>query len=305
MRHAISESSPTLTVGDARLDRVVDIPRFELAVGWLFPDADQAALAEHRSWLDPHFMSGEMLALSIHSVVLRVAGRVILVDTCVGEHKPRPRQPAWNERRDTDYLARLAAIGIGPEQVDIVFCTHLHADHVGWNTRLRDGRWVPTFPNARYLIGRAELAYWQARLVTEPAEMVNHGSYADSVLPIVEAQRVDLVDSDHEVLDGLIVQPLPGHSPGQVGLLLRRQGQGCLLVGDAIHHPVQLVQPDWSSRLCSDPSQARETRHRFLNQVADRGDWLVPMHFMNVTGMRIRRLGDVFGPADTDSPRVG
>jgi glyoxylase-like metal-dependent hydrolase (beta-lactamase superfamily II) len=287
-----------LAVGDARLDRVVDVERFELALGWLFPDADPGALAEHRHWLDPRYMQGEALALSIHSVVLRVAGRVILIDTCVGEHKPRPRQSRWHERENTPYLARLGALGIAPDNVDLVFCTHLHADHVGWNTRLKNGRWAPTFPNARYLIGRTELAHWEATLKTESAAMVNHGSYADSVLPVIEAGRVDLVEGEHEVLDGLSVRSLPGHTPGQVGLSLRRQEQGCLIVGDAIHHPVQLVRPDWSSGLCADPAMARQTRRAFLNEVADRGDWLVPMHFMDTTGLRIRRSGDAFVPID-------
>ena len=297
---AVTPAAP-LNVGDARLDRVVDIPRFELPLAWLFPDADPAALAEHRHWLEPEFMQGEVLALSIHSVVVRVAGRVILVDTCVGEHKPRPQRPAWNTRETSAYLSGLDAIGLAPEAVDIVFCTHLHADHVGWNTMLRNGRWVPTFPNARYLIGRTELAHWQQRLESEAPDKVNHGSYADSVLPIIEAKRADLVDGGHELLDGLTVQPLPGHTPGQVGLSLRRQGQGCLIVGDALHHPVQLVRPEWSSGLCADPDQARVTRQRFLNQVADGNEWLVAMHFMDMIGMQIRRTGRGFLPSRVTS----
>ena len=189
-------------------------------------------------------MRGELVALSIHSIVLRVAGRVILIDTCVGEHKPRPRQPHWHERGNTDYLAHLDALGIVPENVDMVFCTHLHADHVGWNTRLENGRWVPTFPNARYLVGRTELAHWETMLKTEPAAMVNHNSYADSVLPVIEAGQVDLIDGEHDILDGLSVRPLPGHTPGQIGLSVRRQDQGCLIVGDAIHHPCSSSGPN-------------------------------------------------------------
>jgi glyoxylase-like metal-dependent hydrolase (beta-lactamase superfamily II) len=289
---------PSLAIGDARLDRIVDVERFELALGWLFPDADTWSLAEHRHWLEPRYMRAETLALSIHSILLRVAGRVILIDTCVGEHKPRPRQPLWHERVDSPYLANLGAFGVAAEAVDLVFCTHLHADHVGWNTRSINGRWVPTFPNARYLIGRTELTHWEATLKTEPATMVNHGSYADSVLPVIEAGQVDLVDGEHDILDGLSVRSLPGHTPGQIGLSLRRQEQGCLIVGDAIHHPVQLVRPEWSSRLCADPNIARRTRRAFLDELADRGDWLVPMHFMETTGVRIRRSGDGFVPSD-------
>lgn len=296
---------PSLAVGDARLDRVVDIERFDMPLEMLFPGSHPAALLPHRHWLEPQFMEGDVVGLSIHSVVLRVADHIILIDACVGEHKPRPQRPSWNERSDSTYMARLAALGLAPENIDLVFCTHLHADHVGWNTVLRNGRWVLTFPNARYLIGRTELAHWQGQLKTEPVAMVNHGSYADSVLPVIEAGQVDLIDSDHEVLNGLTVRPLPGHTPGQVGLSVRRQGQRCLIVGDAIHHPVQLVRPDWSSFLCTDPLRAAATRRGFLDEVAESGDWLVPMHFMGRTGMRIRHAANGFIPEDASRPFAG
>ena len=207
----------SIRIGDAQLDRVVDLDRFELKLRWLFPDADPALLEADRHWLEPNFMHGEIVALSIHSLVLRVGGRVVLIDTCVGEHKPRPRHPSWHERAATTYAERLAAVGLRAEDIDVVFCTHLHADHIGWNTQLLNGRWVPTFPNARYLMGRTELAYWKAELRNRPAEDVNHGSYADSILPVIERGKADLVDTDHEILDGLVVCALPGHTPGKWG----------------------------------------------------------------------------------------
>ncbi|HVV92970.1 MAG TPA: MBL fold metallo-hydrolase [Hyphomicrobiales bacterium] len=287
-----------LRIGDTEIERVVDLDRFELQLRWLFPNADPAALEADRHWLEPAFMQGETVGLSIHSTILRIDGRIVLIDTCVGEHKPRPRHAAWNERPATPYLARLAAVGLRPEDVDVVLCTHLHADHVGWNTRLVNGRWVPTFPKARYLIGRAELAHWQERLRRQPEGEVNHGSYADSVLPVIDAGMVDLVESDHEIANGLVVRALPGHTPGQVGLSLRRGDAGGLFVGDAIHHPVQLVRPDWSSSLCADPDQARITRQGFLAEAAERGAWLLPAHFIGVTGMRIRRRGDGYAPVE-------
>lgn len=290
------DPAPSLILGDARLDRVVDLDRFMLALGWLFPGASRDALRDDLAWLEPDFLTGEDLILSIQSVLLRVAGLTILIDTCVGEHKPRPRNPVWHARAQTAYLARLAAHGVAPEQVDIVFCTHLHADHVGWNTQLADGRFVPTFPNARYLMGRAELAYWESRLKTEPADMVNHGSYADFVLPIIQAGKADLVEHDHEVLDGLVVRRLPGHTPGQVGLSLHRPGCRCLFTGDFIHHPAQLVHPEWSSSLCTDPGQARETRSTYLEEAADTGTWLVPAHFAGLTGVQIERRAGGFRP---------
>lgn len=290
------QTGASIRIGDAQLDRVVDLDRFELKLRWLFPDADPAVLEADQHWLEPNFMRGEIVALSIHSLVLRVGGRVVLIDTCVGEHKPRPRHPSWHKRAATTYAERLAAVGLRAEDIDVVFCTHLHADHIGWNTQLLNGRWVPTFPNARYLMGRTELAYWEAELRNRPAEEVNHGSYANSILPVVELGKADLVDTDHEVLDELVVCALPGHTPGQVGLSLRRGDDCGLLVGDAIHHPVQLVQPDWSSCLCADPQQARETRRKVLAEAAERRAWVVPAHFMGVTGMRIRERGNGFVP---------
>lgn len=286
-----------LFIGDVRIDRVVDLPRFELGLRFLFPGADPAVLEGERGWLEPGFMAGEALLLSVHSLVLRVAGRVVLVDTCVGEGKHRPRQPPWDNRAATGYLDRLAAVGLRAEEVDVVFCTHLHADHVGWNTVLRDGRWVPTFPRARYLAGRDELAHWEAAVARNPG--LNHGSFGDSVLPVVEAGQVDEVEGGQAILDGVTVRALPGHTPGQVGIDLVRGEARAILCGDAIHHPVQLVRPEWSSAFCSNPGQAHGTRMALLEEAAERGSWLVPAHFRGVTGMRVRRAGGAFRPLES------
>lgn len=293
----MTASATPLLVGDARIDRLVDLERFDLSLKWFFPDADPENLEAARGWLEPVFMQGDRISITIQSFVLRIADTTILVDTCVGEHKARPRHPAWHRREASGYLGRLAALGLAPEDIDVVFCTHLHADHIGWNTRLDNGRWVPTFPNARYVMSRDELAYWQSRLATEPAELVNHNSYADSVLPILEAGRADLVAYDHEIVDGLVVRALPGHTPAHAGLSLRRAGCGCLFTGDGIHHPAQLVRPDWSSALCQDGALARQTRRKFLAETAEHNDWLVPAHFIDTVGLRIRPKGDGFEPA--------
>lgn len=290
----------TLMIGDARLDRVADLERFDLALTTLFPDADPASLLADRHWLEPRFMQNDAIALSMHSLVLRIHGRVILIDTCVGEHKPRPNQPPWHARANTSYLSRLACIGLQPDDVDMVLCTHLHADHVGWNTKLLDGRWVPTFPRARYIIGRGELTHWQAETLRNPT--VNHGSYTDSVLPVLEAGRVDLVDADDALLDGVTIRALPGHAPGQIGLAIESRGERGLLCGDAIHHPVQLVRPDWCSKFCFNAAQAHATRSEMLDDAAERGTWLAPAHFMGLTALRIRKTGDSFRPRDHDAP---
>jgi glyoxylase-like metal-dependent hydrolase (beta-lactamase superfamily II) len=241
------------------------------------------------------FATGNIL-LGIHSLLLRAGGLNILIDTCVGEDKHRPRRPEWHQRKATGYIERLKAAGVAPDDVDVVLCTHLHCDHVGWNTRLDNGRWVPTFPKARYLIGRSELAHWQAAEVAEPGRH-NHGAYADSVLPVLEAGLSELVDDGFELARGMRLEALPGHSPGQIGLCLDGGTAGrALFCGDAIHSPVQVFRPDWASAFCHDQDQAIRTRGDLLARAAEEDLLLVPAHLRNVWAMRIRREGDGFKP---------
>ena len=238
-----------------RFDRIDDLPIMDLPRAMLLPGSDPGALAPMLSWLAPdHYTpASDMLHLAGGSFLLRFAGRCVLIDTCVGCGKPRPARPAWHDRQDDGFLRRLSAAGVAPEQVDTVLCTHLHADHVGWNTRLRNGRWVPTFPNARYLLGRTELAHWQAEAAARGMEAVNHGSYADSVLPVIAAGQADLVDDGYELAAGLVLRPLPGHTPGQMGLVAERTAGTVLFCGDAIHSPAQVARPDWSTAFCASP----------------------------------------------------
>jgi len=295
---ASAEAGSALVLGRARVDRLVDLPRFEMKLATLFPDATLEALEGERHWLEPRFLEGGMVRLPIQSMVLRLDGKVILVDTCVGEHKPRPRHPTWDRRKATTYLMQLAALGLHREDIDYVLCTHLHADHVGWNTQWSDGSWVPTFPRARYLVGRAELAHWEDRRKSQAAETVNHGSYEDSVLPVMAAGLLDRVDpGDAPLLPGLKLRPLPGHTPGQIGLEFRRDGARALFIGDAMHHPVQLVRPEWSTGLCTDPERARATRRSFLEEAAEERMWLIPAHFIDMTGVQVKRAGNGFRPA--------
>jgi glyoxylase-like metal-dependent hydrolase (beta-lactamase superfamily II) len=284
------DSTGPWAIGDARIDFLVDLDHFAMRFDFLFPGVDKGTLAVHRDWLEPDFMvpaNGDLL-IAIQSAVLEIDGKVILIDTCVGENKPRAIRPDWNNRQATGYLDRLAALGHKPEDVDYVLCTHLHADHVGWNTRLVDGRWVPTFPNARYLVGRAEFAYWQSVRAATASEP-NHGSYLDSVQPIVQAGIVDFVAAGDEIQDGLTIRALPGHTPGQIGLSLVRGGQSAMFVGDAIHHPVQLINPGWSTALDSDQDEARRSRIGFLEELAETGGLLVPGHFRKCRACHIER----------------
>ena len=287
--------SPTsLTLDGVRVRPLVEIDPYPLKTAMVFPDASAELIAANRGAFEPEHMRGDEVLLTIKSYVLEVGGRIILIDTCAGEHKARPLRPLFNQRTNTGFLGQLAAMGVKPEQVDIVLCTHLHVDHVGWNTQLVDGRWVPTFPKARYVMGRRELAHWEAAQKTEEA---NHGSFRDSVLPIVEAGRADLVDDGHEMLAGLTLQPLPGHTPGQLGLNLDRGNARALFAGDALHHPLQMVDPGLSTGFCSDKAMARATRQAMLASVADSGAVLLPAHFRNCCGWQIERHGTGFRKA--------
>jgi glyoxylase-like metal-dependent hydrolase (beta-lactamase superfamily II) len=287
-----------LDLGGATLQRTVDLDPFRLPLAFLMPAADIDAIRPHQMLLEPDhvdFATGEVL-LGLHSLLLRTGGLTVLIDTCVGEHKPRPRRADWHDRSATGYLERLAGAGIAPADVDIVLCTHLHADHVGWNTRLENSRWVPTFPNARYLIGRTELAHWQAEEARAPGRH-NHGAYADSVLPVVEAGQVEPVEDGFELGSGVRLIGLPGHSPGQVGLCLdcRSRGQ-VLFCGDAIQTPVQVLQPEWSSQFCADAALAARTRVALFERAIAADALVVPAHLRRASAIRVRRDGNGYRP---------
>lgn len=285
-------------LGGATLQRIVDVDPFALALDFLFPGARLDDIGHARALLMPDhvdFARGDVL-LGIQSFLLRTAKLNILIDTCVGEHKSRARRAEWHERSDTGYLDRLQATGVTPDEIDVVLCTHLHADHVGWNTRLVSGRWVPTFAKARYLIGRRELQHWQSE-EARAAGIHNHGSFADSILPVIEAGQCESVDDGFEIASGLAITPLPGHSPGQVGVSLERRGQGpVVFCGDAIHSPVQVFRPDWTSQFCFDRDEAVRQRLALLERSAGNGGIIVPSHIRGAHGMRVARRGEAWEP---------
>tara|TARA_B100000212_G_C27349211_1_gene522825 strand:- start:493 stop:1371 length:879 start_codon:yes stop_codon:yes gene_type:complete len=270
-------------LGELEIYRAIEseVPIFDTFS--FFPDATKEVVEANKDWLMPRYIDPKTIEviLCIQSYVIKTSHHTILVDTCVGNHKSRPARPSWH-MQNSPFIEELAGVGVHPEEVDFVLCTHLHVDHVGWNTRLLDGRWVPTFPNAKYIFSRNEFELWAARYEkgeTVPVPLV----YEDSVLPIVEAGQAIIVEDTHQIDDGMWLEPAPGHTPGHVMLNLKSGEETALMSGDVIHHPLQLIRPDWSSRACEDPHLSAVSRTKMLESVADTNTLLCPAHFGSPT----------------------
>jgi glyoxylase-like metal-dependent hydrolase (beta-lactamase superfamily II) len=273
--------------------RVVEMEGAFRAPEFLFPEATEEAVRASKVATDPRFYNAEThkLVMSFHTLVIKTRRHNILVDTCIGNDKERPELLDWHQRTGP-FLADLAAAGVPAESIDFVLCTHLHADHVGWNTKLFDGRWVPTFPNAKYLMARTEVEHWNEVRKTSD-KPANHRSWDDSVQPILDAGQALVIDSDYEIEHGIHLIPAPGHTPGNVILHVSDGKESAYLIGDTIHHPLQIEHPDWSSSFCSDPNLSRVTRKEFLNTVAETDSLVMPAHFGTPTAVRI--TGDSTG----------
>jgi len=266
-------------VGGATVTRIEEtyLPIYPAAE--IFPEFTDAHLAEHGHWLAPHHYDRDTgkLKLSVHSWLVQLNGLKILVDGCCGNQKSRPMRPWWN-MLDTPWLDRLAAAGARPDEIDLVMCTHLHHDHVGWNTQLRDGRWVPTFPNARYVFSRLDFDYFHrldSDVATAPAEF---GSFRECVMPVVESGRADLVTGPHRLNENIEILPAGGHSPGHFVFKLEVNGERAVLVGDVFHHLLQVFYPDWNFPKNSDADQARTSRRRVFEECAASGALVFPGH---------------------------
>jgi glyoxylase-like metal-dependent hydrolase (beta-lactamase superfamily II) len=275
-------------IGDVTVTKIVELE----AVGgsrFILPQATREAV-QPIEWLQPHFADAEgRLKMSVHALVVETPSRRMIVDTCIGNDKQHRAVPGWNGLQ-TSFLADLAAAGYPRETIDTVLCTHLHVDHVGWNTMFVGGKWVPTFPQARYLMGRAEYAHWQAQRDNESQVAV----FADSVAPVFDAGLVDLVDTSHRISDELNLMPTLGHTPGHVSLAIASRGDEALITGDFIHHPCQMARLDWSSAVDSDPSEAVRTRRAVFARLAGTKVLVIGTHFAGATAGRIVRDGDAY-----------
>jgi len=278
-----------LKLGKIEITSVVELdvptsPRF------LFPGIQPADFAPYLDWLAPHFYTAhdDRIHMPIQAFVVRTPHHTLVVDTCLGNDKQRAT-PGWG-MRSGPFLADLKAAGVTPDQVDFVLCTHLHVDHVGWNTRLVNGRWEPTFPNARYVFNKREYDHWSQAPDAEQAE-----TFKDSVLPILEAGRAELVEGEHEIAAGIRLEPTPGHTPGHCSVHLASGGAEAVITGDMMHHPLQLLQPERCSRFCWDADVNRVTRRAFLERYAERDVRIVGTHFAAPTYGHVVPHQEAFG----------
>jgi glyoxylase-like metal-dependent hydrolase (beta-lactamase superfamily II) len=273
-------------IGGVRISRIVEIEGSSPGT-FFFKEATPEKLLQH-AWLKPHFMTEEgMLISSIHAFVVESQGKTIVVDTCVGNDKTREVKN-WNMRKGR-FLEDMAEAGFPRERVTTVLCTHLHVDHVGWNTMLRDGKWVPTFPKARYLIGRKEWDYW-SKAQNESDKAIQN----DSVRPILDAGLADLVESDHKLTSEVYLESTPGHTPGHVSVRIDSKGAAAVVTGDLMHHPVQIGTPNLGSRFDVSPEVARKTRTEFLEKYRDGKTLVLGTHFATPTGGRVVSEGGSF-----------
>ena len=265
------------------------------AVEFLLLNVTQQQFLETRTSRDERFVNVAqgMLRMSFHSFVIRTSQGILLVDTCVGNHKERPMLPEWH-LQTFPYLERLQQVGLTPDDIDFVCCTHLHADHVGWNTQLENGRWKPTFKNARYLFAEKEIGFWEQYHIDTPGTPYER-AWQDSILPVIEAGLIDRVASDHEIMSGIQLHPAPGHTPGNIIISLDDGHQSAIMTGDVIHHPVQIERPGWCSNFDDDPDQARKTRLELLAQLADTDVLVMGAHFAGPTTLNIVSDGDDYG----------
>ena len=273
-------------VGEVRVTQVIESSGSS-PPSFLFGDLTPERVRSH-AWLRPHFATADgRLIASIHCFVIESEGRTIVVDTCVGNDKPRATA-MWNDLHGP-FLDDLGRAGFAAERVDVVLCTHMHTDHVGWNTRLVDGAWRPTFGNARYLFGATEYAHWQSAGDADERQVI-----ADSVQPVIDAGLADWVGSDHAVTSEVRLEPSPGHTPGHVSVRIRSAGEEAVVTGDLMHHPIQCCAPEIGSRFDVDPRQALATRLRFLREQAARGVLVLGTHFAPPTAGWLAPAGDAW-----------
>src|ERR1700755_3041269 len=280
----------TFRAGNMTVHRIVEMEcGFTPALEFL-PKLKPEVLAENRSWLAPSALDAQdNLVLCFQSYIVQTGRHTILVDSCIGNDKDREARPLWHKKKDDVWMKGLAALGLSVNDIDIVMCTHLHVDHVGWNTRLENGRWVPTFPKAKYLFSKKEYEYWEGVDRETPLDPMR-----DSVLPIIEAKQAELVTSDHALNDHVRLTPTPGHTPDHFAVCAGRGGDKAVFTGDLIHSPMQARYPELVMRVDTDRDQGVRTRRAVFERYCDTGALCCTMHFPSPSVGYIKRWDNGF-----------
>ena len=273
-------------IGNVTVTRIVELT--SNSIGNLILPQATADKINAIEWIGPFVDAQKRLLMSFHSLVIESMGQTILVDTCIGNDKKRG-YPKWNHLQ-TSFLSDFSEAGFGLDQVDTVLCTHMHVDHVGWNTRLVNEQFVPTFVNAKYLYAESEWHYWRDAGDDESTGPV----LEDSVKPIFDAGLAELVDDNHQVNSEVRLEPTPGHTPGHVSVHISSQGEEAIITGDMIHHPCQIAFPEWSTTADYDENWSRDTRGRFLNKYVDQPVLIIGTHFYEPTAGRIVMDGEKY-----------
>jgi glyoxylase-like metal-dependent hydrolase (beta-lactamase superfamily II) len=279
------------TAGDLTIHRIIEQESTFLPALEFLPTLTPEVLTENRAWMQAAnaLDASDVLILCFQSYVVKTPHHTILIDSCIGNDKPRPQRPKWNMKTDDTYMRALAAAGFSVGDIDYVMCTHMHVDHVGWNTRLENGRWVPTFPNARHVFAKTEFDYWMGVHAKTSVPVIE-----DSVMPIVEAKRFEVVGNDHQIGDHVRILPTPGHTPGHSAFVLGRGKDDAVFSGDLIHSPIQARYPELSMKFDVDQAEAAKTRRSFLERYCDADTVCCTAHFPSPSVGKIRRKGNGF-----------
>ena len=276
-------------IGDVKVTRVVEL---EIPIPYnpeqpFLRDATPEAIKQI-AWLAPHFVTPDgAMILSIHALAVEAPGIKLVVDTCIGND--RPRSLLQGQALQTAFLDHMTEAGFGREAVDAVVCTHLHVDHVGWNTMLVDGKWAPTFPRARYLIGRKEFEYWNTFEHEETQTIMD-----DFVRPVFEAGLAEMVEMDHRISPEIRLTPTTGHTPGHVSVMIESKGETAIITGDMVHHPCQIANPDWAPDFDSDKAASTATRRAKFEEWADKRVFVIGTHFAAPTAGHLKREGKAY-----------
>ncbi|MFI6340248.1 MBL fold metallo-hydrolase [Streptomyces sp. NPDC050535] len=289
------QNTHEIILGDVAVTRIEEMHGPIMPADQFFPDLPEQAWQEHREMLVPDHLGadGTTVHVAMQTWLLRSEGRTILIDTGVGNDKTRPAVADW-DHLELDYLGNLARAGVRPEEVDLVINTHLHVDHVGWNTRLVDGAWVPTFPNATYLMPKADFEFWNPSNNPDITGGVNENVFEDSVAPVHAAGQVRLWEDGHTIDANLRLEAAPGHTPGSSVVKLASGSDQALFAGDLVHTPLQVMRPDHNSCFCQDPAQARTTRRRLFGWAADANALVLPAHFSGHSALEVEHKGGEF-----------